>query len=230
MISTCPYCQQNLNLSEAQAEKVRSALSNLQSGILKLGCPHCRKIIQINQDGSLRPTEDDTAQPKSGPTQPPYPDISWLANGMYNESKEVEDIPKVMVVMPEGEDKRSVVKVFEEIGYQVESAESSSDAIAKMRFVNFATIVLHSQMEGTLAKSTFHSQMKAMAMDKRRYIYYILVGSEFHTLYDLEALSNSANLVINDHEIANFSIILRKGLRDYDRLFGPYMTALREHS
>jgi len=230
MVSTCPYCQQDLNLSEAQAEKVRTALSNLQSGILKLGCPHCRKIIQINQDGSLRPIKDATTRPNTGPSQPPYPDISWLASGLYSESKEVEDIPKVMVVMPEGEDKQAVVKVFEEIGYQVESAESSSDAIAKMRFVNFATIVLHSRMEGSLTKSTFHSEMEAMAMDKRRYIYYILVGPEFHTLYDLEALSHSANLVINDHEIANFSIILRKGLRDYDQLFGPYMTALREHN
>lgn len=228
MISVCPYCHKDLNLNEVQQEKVKAALNKLKSGLLKLGCPHCRKIMQVKPDGSLLSESTNQSSKPVQPSQPPYPDISWLASGMYNESKDVEDIPKVMVIMPEGPGKDKTIQVFEEIGYQVESAESSSDAIEKIRFVNFATIILHTTMEGSLAKSKFHSQMQAMTMDKRRYIYYILIGPEFHTLYDLEALSCSANLVINDSEVSNFGIILRKGLRDYDNLFGPYMNALKQ--
>jgi hypothetical protein len=84
-------------------------------------------------------------------------------------------------------------------------------------------------MERALADSSFHTYMRVMSMEKRRYIYYILVGKEFHTLYDLEALSYSANVVINDNEIAHFDIILRKGLRDYDDLFGPYINAIKDY-
>lgn len=228
MVSICPYCNQALNLNEAQQEKVEAALGQLTTGVLKMGCPHCRKIMQLRGDGSLLPQDQVPDVGTKRPEKPAYPDISWLASGMYHEQKNIEDIPKVLLVMPDGIEKETISQVFEDIGYQVESAESSSDAIAKMRFVTFESVVLHSTMEGSLAKATLHNEMRAMSMDKRRYIYYILVGPEFHTLYDLEALSNSANLVINDNEIKNFGIILRKGLRDYDELFGPYMSALKE--
>ena len=230
MISQCPHCSKELNLTEAQKEKVKAALANLKSGTLKLGCPHCRTAIQLKPDGSALPAAPTApASELQQPGQPAYPDISWLASGLYDEKKTVEDIPKVLVLMPEGKGRDFVVKTFEEIGYQVDLAESSVDAIAKMRFVSFAAVVLHSSMERALADSSFHAYMRYMSMEKRRYIYYILVGKEFHTLYDLEALSYSANVVINDNEIAHFDIILRKGLRDYDDLFGPYINAIKDY-
>ncbi len=229
MISKCPYCETDLNLNEGQQQKVTAALAGLKSGTLKLGCPHCRHSIQLKPDGSLLLESSSSSGGGNRPDQPSFPDISWLAGGMYDEKKTIEDIPKVMVLMPEGDGRNTVVKVFENIGYQVEVAESSSDAIAKMRFVVFAAVVLHSSMDGSLEKSAFHTHMRTLPMDTRRYIYYVLVGDEFHTLYDLEALSYSANVVINDHEIDHFDIILRKGLRDYDELFGPYITMLKEH-
>ncbi len=62
-------------------------------------------------------------------------------------------------------------------------------------------------------------------MARRRAIYYIIMGPEFHTLYDLEALANNANLVVNDKEAAYLEIIFKKGRQDYDDLFGPYLEA-----
>ena len=66
-------------------------------------------------------------------------------------------------------------------------------------------------------------------MTQRRSIYYVLIGPDFHTLYDLEALSNSANLVVNESELGQFDLILKKGLQDYDDLFGLYIKMLKEH-
>lgn len=54
----------------------------------------------------------------------------------------------------------------------------------------------------------------------------MLIGPKFRTLYNLEALSNSANLVVNDRDIKNLSLILRKGFYDYEELFGPFLEAL----
>lgn len=229
MVSQCPYCSKDLNLNESQRAKVESALASLKSGTLKLGCPHCRQAIQLKPDGSVLTGTPAAAEDATKPGQPAYPDTSWLAGGLYDEKKTVEDIPKVLVLMPDGDARDFVMKTFGDIGYQVDLAESSSDAIAKMRFVNFAAVVLHSSLVGAHTDSPFHEYMRKMSMAKRRYIYYILVGKEFHTLYDLEALSYSANIVINDNEISHFDIILRKGLRDYDDLFGPYINALKDH-
>jgi len=55
----------------------------------------------------------------------------------------------------------------------------------------------------------------------------VLIGKGFSTLYDLEALSYSANVVVNDSEIEHIDIILKKGMQDYLELFGPYIESLR---
>ncbi|MCK5340823.1 MAG: hypothetical protein KAJ60_07090, partial [Desulfobulbaceae bacterium] len=118
----------------------------------------------------------------------------------------------------------------EGIGYQSIYAESAEDAIEKMRFVNYAAVVYHTILEeGGLEKSTFHSYVSGLAMSKRRYMYYVLVGPEFHTLYDLEALAYSANLVVNDTELGHMDLILRKGMRENEELFGPFLSALKEY-
>ena len=69
--------------------------------------------------------------------------------------------------------------------------------------------------------------MEEMPMNIRRSMYYILVGIQFSTLYDLEALSYSANIVVNDKEIEHIDIILRKGMQDYMELFGSYAETLK---
>ena len=71
--------------------------------------------------------------------------------------------------------------------------------------------------------------MRKMAMLRRRNIHYTLIGPEFQTLYDLQAISNSANLVVNDNELKNFSLILKKSLHESQKLFGPLAEALINH-
>lgn len=234
MISLCPFCQKALNLNDVQKEKIGQALAQLKPGTsLKLGCPHCRKPIMLGSDGEAAagPAAMEPAAPSRasrGPQPPDYPDISWLASGIYENREVIEDIPQVLILVEDAATRNLVQKAFETLGYQADSAESAEDAIAKMRFIAFSAVVLHSGFDGSLESSHFHASMQAMPMGRRRGIYYVLVGPEFHTLYDLEALTHSANVVVNESEIPHIEIILKKGLRDYEELFGPYLRALRE--
>ena len=68
--------------------------------------------------------------------------------------------------------------------------------------------------------------MRDMAMQRRRYLFYILIGKEFSTLYNLQALANSANLVINEEDLYHMGIALRKAIPMYEELFGPFMEEL----
>ena len=68
-----------------------------------------------------------------------------------------------------------------------------------------------------------------MLRRQRRNIHYTLIGPEFQTLYDLQAISNSANLVVNDNELNNFRLILKKSLHESQKLFGPLAEALINH-
>ncbi len=137
----------------------------------------------------------------------------------------VEDIPKALILMPADSPGSPVItEALENLGYQPFLVESAEEAIGKMQFVTYASVILHSHFEGsTLEKGAFHRFMRAMQMNKRRYIFYMLVGPEFHTLYDLQALACSANLVVNDKDLSQLPLILRRAIPQYEALFGMIM-------
>jgi len=107
-------------------------------------------------------------------------------------------------------------------------ARSSNDAIEQMRYIDFAVVVQDTGFEsGGLQNSMFHKHIRQLSMSKRRNIYYILIGPEFQTFYDLQALANSANLVVHDNDARYMKTIFRKGMRDNHDLFDPYLQALK---
>ena len=256
MLAQCPHCRQTLMLSEAQLEKIKTALASLSVGkTLKIGCPKCKQPIELNSDGSVAAqaesamkdvlygvhtgNEDQAAagivaaaqkrpQPvRLPPAAPKPPDLGWLSSGVYNQKESVENVPHALIMIGDDETTTQVTMAFGELGYQPVYVQSAEEAIDKMQFMNFEAVVLHSRFEGgDLEGSTVHQYMRGMAMARRRYIFYVLIGPEFRTLYDLEALANSVNLVVNDRDAGHFSLILKKGMNDYTDLFGPYLEAL----
>jgi len=233
MINECPHCRTALQFSPTQQDKIKAALANLKFGLLKLGCPHCKKPISLKADGSI--PEERMSEPgakpqaaKPAPLIPPaYPDISWLAQGIYTEREIVADVPKALILMASGQARDAVAKALAERGYQIEMPESGEDGVVQMRFGTFAVVVLHTDLDGSLAESAFHRQMTVMPMEKRRALFYALIGKEFYTLYNLEALAYSANVVINETEAVHFDIILKKGLQEMQELFAPYAEAMK---
>ena len=229
MIDTCPYCDQELNLSDAQIAKVRAALAKLPAGnLLKLGCPHCQKPFELQADGTLPGTVKPAQKVASGAhlppredrgkiTPPPPPDLGWLSSGKEEKKEVIEDTPMFLIVMNKGPGITTIM----------DALDSIDDAMDRMQFVNYAGVILHTRFEGSsLDSNNLHNFMKKMNMFRRRNIHYTLIGPEFKTLYDLEALSNSANLVVNDNDVPHFKLILRKSLFDNQKLYGPLADAL----
>ena len=243
MIDTCPHCQEPLNLSDAQKSKVQTALDKLPSGnLLKLGCPQCQKPFELKSDGTLpgQKPQKGAVAPRGGPplkgarniavTPPSPPDLDWLASGQMQEKEIVEDTPMVLILVNKGPGLSTVREAYEDEGFLSVFSDSIEDAIDRLQFTPFAALVLHSRFEGdSLESNSFHSFMKKMAMVKRRNIHYTLIGPEFQTLYDLQALSNSANLVVNDNELNNFRLILKKSLHESQKLFAPLADSMVRH-
>jgi endogenous inhibitor of DNA gyrase (YacG/DUF329 family) len=228
MISACPNCGKTLNLTESQQQKIDHAVAALAPGkSLKFNCPHCQKPIEVPREApeAVRPPKQPQAS-RALPGPPGPPDRSWLERGDLGSGEVLEDVPHVLILVKDEQIQADIAQFFDDMGYKAVMPRTAEDAIERMRFTNFSAVVLHSGFEGSLAASTVHAHMQGMAMPKRRYIYYVLIGPEFHTLYNLEALSNSANLVVNETDISAFPLVLKKGFRDYDELFGPYLAAL----
>jgi hypothetical protein len=237
MIKQCPHCQENLKLSVIQVAKVQEALAKLTEGkFLKINCPHCKKPIELAANGELA-VSGRSGQKPLAPQQrkldlkpPAPPSLAWLANGKLEQEEAIADDRQVLVLMADGPTRISVVTAFEKMDYKPVFPESAQDGIERMRFTNYAAVVLHSRFDGnSLAESSFHDHMRKLTMTRRRSIFYTLIGPEFQTLYNLEALVNSANLVVNDKEINKIWFILKKTIPEYEELFGPYVDTLIEH-
>lgn len=224
MIVNCPHCGKQLKLGD----KIRESVRQLEPGRrIKIKCAHC--AVPFGLDNSM-----DQAAPSPGPAagvrvKPPAPpDTEWLKEGKFEEKEVIEDIPRALVLMPDMAGRDQVVTSAGAVGYRVELAEKPEEAIEKMRFVNYAAVFLHSRFEpGGVVSGQFHQFMRTMVMARRRYIFYVLLGEQFKTLYDLQALSCSANLVVNDAEIPYIGTVLKKVIPEYEMLFGPLMEEMR---
>lgn len=222
MITSCPHCTSTLKLGEAQQEKLKKAIAALGPGKkLTIRCPSCGKPIIFDAPAS-------SGQNPSAAVKPPAPpDLSWMKEGRLQDDEKLEDVPMALILYPENKQRDIVRDALESVGYQVLFAQDVTEAMERMRFVNFACVVLHSQFDGpVLENSEFHQYMRNLAMNRRRYLFYILIGTEFHTLYQLQALVYSANLVVNEKDILNLNLALRKAIPVYEELFGPYMEEL----
>jgi hypothetical protein len=227
MTVTCQNCDKKLKLSD----NIRKGVLKLAPGrLLRLPCPQCGEAIVLDSD-CLNPQKSDADTPEGAVKPPAAPDVSWLKDGTFEEEEAVEDIPQTLILVPPGTVKDQVAKAVESIGYQASFADSDKEAMEKMQFTNYASVIFHSDFNpGGLKKSPFHKFMCDMSMLKRRFIFYILIGPEFSTLYDLEALACSANLVVNDEEIPELLTVLRKAIPRYEELFGSLMAEISAYS
>ena len=225
---TCPSCAKMLQISD----KIQQSIRNLSQGQkLRLPCPQCGEKILLDES-TIAPSDTGLNIKVGSFIKPPTPpDITWLKEGVFEEEEIVEDVPQTLIVVKAGKERDLVAEAIESIGYQASFAESGEDAMEKLQFVNYSSVIFHSNFEaGGLAISSFHQFMRELPMQKRRFIFYILIGPEFSTLYDLEALAYSANLVVNDDEIPDLLTVLRKSIPRYEELFGSLMAEISAYT
>ena len=231
MITRCNACAKQLKLSY----KMLESIEKLGPGkTIRLKCPGCEETIVLDssfltsgQSGSP-PVGKKPKEPKQSIKPPAPPDISWLEEGVFEQDDVIEDVPLALILMEDSPHKDSIIESIEGIGYKTEAVTSSKEAMEKMQFVEYSAVVMHSHYEGqNLRTSAFHQYMCDMNMSRRRFIFYTLIGPEFKTLYNLQALAYSANLVVSEAEIPYFKVILRKAIPEYEELFGPITEELR---
>lgn len=221
MLTHCPACRQPLQLTDDQTARLQQALAQLApTKPLAMKCPTCRMVMYLDKSGQALPAPAPRVQP------PPPPNLDWLQSGLYQGEDKVEDVPMALLLHEPGEQRRQIGEALETVGYQVVMVTEVAEAIERMRFVHFSCVAFQADMEGSLAQSNFHTHMRNLAMERRRYLFYILISPTLHTLYDLEALASSANLTVNTSDLAHFDIVLRKSIPAYEELFGPLLEEL----
>lgn len=236
MISSCPHCQGALKFNAAQLAKIEQALKVLKPGQrLPLKCPHCAKPMNLDAagdaEGAAKAADPKPAAPAQEDAEvikpPPPPSRDWLKEKQESILESSRDVPMALVLHADDNVLHQIRSAMEALGYQTVSVSSVDEALEQVRSVSFACVVFHAGFEGgELKDSAFHNYMRHMPMSRRRYIYYILIGPQFISLYDIEALANSANLVVSGKDIKDFQPILHKAIPYYEQLFGPLLEEL----
>ncbi len=224
----CPHCKSPIELKRETAPETKDAFDLF---------PDLIPTDSVEEETSQEqpPTDNEITEQHSQPAgmipPPPVPpDISWLKTGVLDEKKvQSPDDATVLILMPDGEEKKAIADAFKRLDYRIEYADTLAETMEKMMSATFAGMVLHTGFESVpLGESRIHNHMKWLPMPKRRNIYYVLIGPDLQTLYDLEALTLSANLVINEKDMGDINKILRKGMQDYRNLFNPFLEAISD--
>jgi hypothetical protein len=163
---------------------------------------------------------------KNSRLAPPLPpDISWLREGIQEVgTRKHEDSPAALVFIIAEEERILVEKILGEMGYRLDVVLTAAHAIQRLQSFRYELIICSTEA----AKRDIHEYICKLPSAIRREIYYVLVGSHLHTLYDLEALTLSVNQVINTNELRYLEKILKKGFSEYEKLFGPLLAVINK--
>ncbi|MDR2549568.1 MAG: hypothetical protein LBD10_05130 [Desulfobulbus sp.] len=154
---------------------------------------------------------------------PPPPDMSWLAHADFGEQQErAGNAPPALLVLGGNPQQELIAQQLARMGYAVTAASSATQALERLGATKYRLVFCGADA----AFEEVRRFVNQLTSDLRRHTYFVLVGADLHTLYDLEALALSANLVINDRDLPALELILDKGLRDYEQLFRPLLDIL----
>ena len=154
---------------------------------------------------------------------PPPPDKDWLADCQdTGVGTRAANIPAALVAIVPDQRRSQAVDTLKRMGYRVDLALGADEGLELLRITHYDLVLC----EADRAFADLHRTIRQLPPGRRRLLFYAIVGPRLHTLYDLEALAFSANLVINDREMPHLEPVLRKGLQDYEKLFRPLLDAL----
>ena len=157
-------------------------------------------------------------------SSPRPPDIKILRRKFYTEKSDTDTGTQRALILSSNNDCISVCKkVLQNLKFEVKISPSESDAIESISLYSFSVLIY----ENSLGFFDFEHYMRNLSGDKRRNLLYVIIGPELKTLYDLQALNLSTNLVVNSNDIQYLDIILKKGFQDYEALFRPYIELLQ---
>ena len=210
----CSSCNKEINIPDNKIP---------QGQAFNLTCPSCKTKMRVDQH--LKPPASDPAETVDA--------TSMVVDEDFEDDEEEIEIydehDKIALILDRQNDDLWTTALTE-LEYKLQRANSPEHAVHKLKFNQYHVVVFHEKFGGsTLETSPLYEFIRDMSMDARRKIFVALVGENFKTLDNMEALSYSVNLVINQRELDQLDTILKKSIGDNDNFYKVYretMTAL----
>ena len=209
----CSSCAKEINIPDSKVP---------QGQAFSLTCPGCKTKMRVDQH--LKPAGSDATGSLDA--------ASLVVNEEFEDDEDIEiydEHDKIALILDRVNDDQWVAALTE-LEYKLQRAKSPEHAVHKLRFNQYHVVVFHEKYGDTaLGDSPLYEYIRDMPMHARRKTFVAVVGDNFKTLDNMEALAYSVNLVVNQKDIDQLETILKKSIGDNDTFYKVYretMTAL----
>ena len=125
--------------------------------------------------------------------------------------------------------RKTISEALELLEYQITEAESTRDALKRMRYHNYDLFVINENFDTENPESNgILLYLERLSMSVRRNMYIALISTRFRTMDNMMALNKSANLIINIKNIEDIGKILSRGITDNEYFYRVFKATLKE--
>ena len=112
------------------------------------------------------------------------------------------------------------------MGLKVTEAQSIDDALEKMRFNQYALLIMEDKFGEGLQNNKVLETIRQMAPSQRRRIFVVLLGGQWKTGDEMTAFSLSVNFLINESSLGQLKDTLTHALIEHKRFYKLYKEGL----
>jgi predicted Zn finger-like uncharacterized protein len=125
--------------------------------------------------------------------------------------------------------RKTICDALELLEYQITEAESTRDALKRMRYHNYDLFVINENFDTENPESNgILLYLERLSMSVRRNMFIALISTRFRTMDNMMALNKSANLIINLKNIEDIGKILSRGITDNEYFYRVLKAGLKE--
>ena len=123
----------------------------------------------------------------------------------------------------------TITGALELMEYQITKAESTRDALKRMRYHNYDLFVVNENFDTDNPESNgILLYLERLNMLVRRNMFIALVSDRFRTMDNMMALNKSVNLIINIKNVEDIGKILSRGITDNEFFYRVFKGTLKE--
>lgn len=125
--------------------------------------------------------------------------------------------------------RKTITNALDVLDYQITEAESTRDALKRMRYHNYDLFVINENFDSDSPESNgILLYLERLGMQVRRNMFVALISDRFRTMDNMMALNKSANIVINSKNIDDIGKILSRGITDNEYFYRIFKGTLKE--
>jgi predicted Zn finger-like uncharacterized protein len=195
---------------------------------MSLSCPTCKNRLSVTApDPNAPPVDKAPGAGAFGFAEMAEESSTYDASDKPFDFIE-EEGETALICATEPQIKEPIKKVLEYLEYHISDATDTRDALKKMRYHQFDTIVIDETFGSRNPDAnSLLIYMERLKMKVRRDIFVVLLTKRFKTMDHMAEFKRSVNMIVNLNDVNHFEKILTRGLSEYHQFYHIYKELVR---